>query len=115
MSRKVWLSDTQWVFDDAIQDKDPNAVLDYAIDLADDGANDGSTTDTGWLQGDTISSVTWTVPTGITKDTNTNTTTKATIWLSGGTAGTDYLITARFVTASGRAHDVSLLVKVRSS
>lgn len=115
MSRKVWVSDTQWVFDDAIQYKDPHDVLDYCIDLANDGLNDGTDTDTGWLQGDTIASVTWTVPTGIVKDSNTNTTTKGTVWLSGGTAGTDYLVTARFVTASGRTHDVSLLVKVRSS
>lgn len=113
MSRKVWLSDTQWVFEDAIKFKDPDGVLDYAIDLADGGPNDGSASDTGWLQGDTIASVSWTVPAGITKDSNTNTTTKATIWLSGGTAGTDYLVTARFVTDSGRTHDVSLLVRVR--
>ncbi len=45
MSRKVWVSDTQWVFDDAIQYKDPNDVLDYCIDLANDGLNDGSSTD----------------------------------------------------------------------
>lgn len=115
MSRKVWLSDTQWVFDAAVQYKDPNAVLDYAIDLANGGLNNGASTDTGWLQGDTISSVAWTVPSGIVKDSDSATSTVATIWLSGGTAGTDYLVTARIVTASGRTQDVSLLIKVRSS
>lgn len=115
MSRKVWVSDTQWVYDDAVLFKDPNATLDYAIDLANGGLNDGSSTDTGWLQADTISSVSWTVPTGITSTTSSNTATVATIWLSGGTAGTDYLVTARVTTASGRVTDVSLLIKVRSS
>jgi hypothetical protein len=115
MSKKYWISDTQWIFADAVKYKDPGAVVDYAIDLSNAGGNTGGSADAGWLQGDTISSVAWTVPTGITSATTSNTTTKATIWLSGGTAGTDYLITARFVTASGRTHDVSLVVKVRNS
>jgi hypothetical protein len=115
MGRKVWLSDTQWVFDDAVKYKAPSDVLDYVVDLSNAGANDGSATDAGWLQGDTIASVTWTVPTGIVKNSQSTTTTKATIWLSSGAAGTDYLITGSFVTAAARTHAVSLLVKVRSS
>lgn len=115
MSRKVWLSDTQWVYDDAVQFKDPNATMDYAIDLASGGLNDGSSTDPGWLQGDTINSVVWTAATGITVSTSSNTNTVATVWLTGGTAGTDYLVTARVTTAAGRIEDWSLLIKVRSS
>jgi hypothetical protein len=57
-------------------EKDPDAVLDYAIDWTDR------------LGSDTISTSTWTVPSGITKDSDNKTTAKTTIWLSGGTVGT---------------------------
>ena len=60
--------------------KDPQATLDYRFDWS------------AWLTPDTISSVTWTVPAGITQTAATNTTTTATIWLSGGTVGTRYTI-----------------------
>lgn len=113
--KRVWQSATQWVYEDAIHYKDPSAITDYAIDLAHGGANDGTSTDPGWLQGDTINSVAWTVPSGITSTTNSHTNTIATIWLSGGTAGTDYLVTARVTTAAGRVDDWSLLIKVRDS
>lgn len=110
--KRVWLSDTQWVYEDAIHYKD-TGLMDYAIDLAFGGSNDGSDTDPGWLHGDTIASVSWTIPTGITKTTDSATTTKATVWLTGGTVGTDYLCTARITMASGRVGDWSLLIKVR--
>jgi hypothetical protein len=70
--------------------KDPDAVLDYQVDWS------------AWLGVDTISTSTWVVPTGITKNSDTKTTTTATIWLRGGTAGTLYLVTNRIVTAGGR-------------
>ena len=54
-------------------------MLDYTIDW-------GWGTD-GWLGADTISAVDWTVPAGLTLDSDTNTTTTATAWLSGGTGG----------------------------
>jgi hypothetical protein len=71
--------------------KDPNATLDYQIDWSD------------WLGTDTISSSDWTVPTGITEATHTNTTTTSTIWLSGGTAGNTYECINRIVTADSPA------------
>lgn len=80
--------------------KDANAVLDYRIDWS------------AWLGVDTIASTTWTVPTGITQDSATNTTTTATIWLSGGTAGTAYTLTNRIVTAAGRTQDQSITILV---
>ena len=80
--------------------KDPDSVLDYQINWA------------TWLGSDTISTSTWTVPTGITKVTDSNTTTTATIWLSGGTAGTEYDLTDRIVTAGGRTADRTITVKV---
>jgi len=76
--------------------KDPNAVLEYINDWSD------------WLNGDTIATSTWTVPTGITKDSSTNTTTTATIWLSGGTVGENYTAVNHIVTTAGRAEDRSL-------
>jgi len=78
--------------------KDPNAVLDYQVDWSD------------WLDEDTISSSAWTVPDGITKDSDTTTTTTTTIWLSGGTAGTEYTLVNRIVTAGGRTEDRTITI-----
>lgn len=79
--------------------KDPNAVLDYEIDWS------------SWLAtSETISTSTWTVPTGITKDSDTHTTTTTTAWLSGGTAGNIYTLTNRIVTNQGRTEDRSIYV-----
>jgi len=89
--------------------KDPNAVLDYVIDWS------GDTDDGGpWLAtGETITSTTWTVATGITKDSDTKTTTTATAWLSSGTAGTDYIVSCKISTSANRTDERSLLIKVR--
>lgn len=81
--------------------KDPQAVLDYRVDWS------------AWLSTDTIASVVWTVPSGITQASATNTTTSATIWLSSGEAGTDYLVGCRITTAGGRTDERSILVSVR--
>lgn len=76
--------------------KDPNDILDYRVNAA------------TWLGTDTISSVTWTAPAGLTQVTTTNTTTTATIWLSGGTVATEYEVLCRIVTAGGRTKDWTL-------
>lgn len=81
--------------------KDPDAVLDYEFDWSD------------WLNGDTIASSTWEVPSGITKDSDTSDDTSTTIWLSGGTAGQKYEITNSIVTAAGRENDRTMIVPVR--
>ena len=81
--------------------KDPDAVLDYGLDWS------------NWLaSGETISSSSWVVETGLTKDSSSNTTTTATVWLSGGTAGRTYRITNSIVTSTGREDDRSILIKV---
>lgn len=80
--------------------KDPSAVLDYTIDWTD------------WLEADTISSSVWTVPTGLTKDSEATTTKKATVWLSGGTQGRFYTVTNRVVTAGGRTDERSIVLVV---
>lgn len=83
--------------------KDPDATLDYKRDWLD------------WLTpfGDTIVTSTWIVPTGLTKTNESNTTTTATVWLSGGTVGSSYTVTNRIVTAQARTDERSFQVNVR--
>jgi len=80
--------------------KDPSAVLDYQIDWS------------TWLGTDTITTSTWTVPTGITQASATNTTTTATVWVSGGKAGQRYTLVNRIVTAGGRTDERSIEIDV---
>ena len=85
--------------------KDVNAILDYAVDW------------TSWLTGgETISTSAWTVPTGITKVSDSKTTVKTTVWLSGGTAGTSYELVNRIKTNSSpaRTEDRTIRVNVTS-
>ena len=81
--------------------KDPNSVIDFVMDWSD------------WLGSDTISSSDWTVTTGLTEDSDAYTTTTATIWVSGGEAGTTYTLTNRIVTSSGRTADRTFYVYVK--
>ena len=80
--------------------KDPNAVLDYTVDWSE------------WLDGDTISTSSWTVATGLTKASDSKTSTAATAWLSGGTVGVTYEATNRIVTAGGRTEDRTIYIMV---
>lgn len=80
--------------------KDAGEVLDYQIDWSDE------------LGSDTISTSTWTVPGGITKDRDTKTDTTATIWLSGGTDGASYVLVNLVVTAGGRTLEESVRLTV---
>lgn len=80
--------------------KDPSAMLDYGVDW------------TPFLGDDTISTSTWTVPTGITSSNESQTSTTTTIWLSGGTAGAVYALINRITTAAGRTDERTLRVKI---
>lgn len=80
--------------------KDPNAVLDYSIDW------------TRWLAGDQIAASEWIVPSGLIKMADSKTSTSATVWLSGGTAGQSYTVTNRIATAAGRTEDRSFTIRV---
>jgi hypothetical protein len=82
--------------------KDPDEVLDYEIDWT-----------AKLTGGDTITSSSWTVPAGITKDSSTFTTSTATIWLSDGTIGETYLLTNEVTTAAGRTMDQSAKLKIK--
>lgn len=63
---------------------------------------------------DTIASSTWEVPLGITSVAQTNTTTGATIWLSGGTDGQSYTLVNQITTANSpsRIYRQALQVKI---
>lgn len=111
-------------------EKDPNNTNDpyYVVWCSlETGLNDGSINDTGELQGAQIASVEWTVPSGITKDSDVKTAvtikgvtyganTVATIFLSGGTHEVNYEILCRITTnhTPARTLDKTIIVPVRS-
>lgn len=69
--------------------KDAQSILDFSIDLS------------NLLQtGETISTSSWSVPSGITRVTDTNNDEIATIWLSGGTLNNIYELVNTVVTNS---------------
>ena len=76
--------------------KDPGSTLDYTIDW------------TNWLGSDTVSSVSYTLDSGITTSTaiggsaTSTTTTTSTVNITGGTAGTIYNVKCEMTTSSGR-------------
>jgi hypothetical protein len=81
--------------------KDPDAVLDYVFDWS------------NWLSsGEALSDAAFTVETGLTKDSESNTTASATVWLSGGTVGERYTVQCRVTTDQGRTDDRTALIRV---
>lgn len=84
--------------------KDPQAILDYGFDWE----------ELNWLEaGESIVTSTWSVPSGITKESDTHNDTTTTIWLSGGTANNDYIVVNHIVTSAGREDDRSHIIRVR--
>lgn len=82
--------------------KDPEAVLDYAFNWA------------SWLaSGETISTHTVTVPSGLTKDSDSESSGIVTAWISGGTAGTEYTVECKITTSAGRTDERSITINVR--
>ena len=81
-------------------DKDPQAILDYGFDWSE------------WLGSDTISSSSWTADTGINIDSDTNTSTITSVWLSSGLPGHNYRVVNHVITAAGREDDRTILVSV---
>jgi hypothetical protein len=82
--------------------KDPAGIIDYTVRWS------------SWLpSGDTISSSSWTVPAGLVKVSEANTTTDAVIFLASGTIGQIYEVTNRIITAGGRQNDqtISILIE----
>lgn len=85
--------------------KAPGEVIDIAFDWS-------ACLDSG----DTITGTpTWTVASGLTKDSQSNTTTTATAFFSGGTAEANYLVLCKIVTTTGgRTIERGCTVQVRS-
>lgn len=81
-------------------DKDPNAVLDYSIDLTD------------WLGTDSIASVTAT-GTDVTVNSAAHAGKIITAWLSGGTIGATATCRFRWTTAEGRTDDRTIYLKIK--
>ena len=78
--------------------KDPDAVLDYTINWE------------TWLDGDTLTDSSWTIPTGLTKDSDAFGDSTATVWLSSGTVGITYNIVNHITTTAGREDDKTLVI-----
>jgi hypothetical protein len=66
------------------------------------------------LDGDTIDTVTWVLPDGLTEVSSSNTDTTATIFVSGAECGVTYRITCRYTTDGGRQRDKTIRVIGRS-
>ena len=82
--------------------KDPDAVLDYVFDWTD------------WLEvGETIISNVITVGSGITKDSDSESAGIVTIWLSGGTHGSDYLVACKITTSLDRTDERTINIRCR--
>lgn len=94
--------------------KDPDASLIYTFDWANNGPNDGSLDDDGWLQGAIINSYSFVVPAGLTNFIDSNTDTTTSVKLSGGRHGKDYIVTSRITTSGGETEDRSIKIKCRN-
>ena len=83
--------------------KDPDAILDYALDF------------TGWLDamGDALASHTVVVAGGIVKDSSAIDGKKVVVWVSGGTVGAQGSVTVHVVTTGGRADDRTIYFKIK--
>jgi hypothetical protein len=82
--------------------KDPDAVLDYSVDWS------------KWLAGDQITTSIWSVDDpAIEVADDSNTSTRATVWLSGGVASESYTVTNRITTSGGRTDDRSFVIQVQ--
>jgi hypothetical protein len=85
--------------------KSPSAVLDYTEDWA---ATLGSSS-----PADTIATSSWTASAGLTVDSDSNTTTTATVWASSGTANRYGELVNTIVTAGGRTYQRTIIVKIQ--
>lgn len=78
--------------------KDPDSTRTYFLDW------------TEWLGADTLSTVVWTVPAALTLVSQSNTSTRAYILLSGGINREVYNVGCRITTAGGQVEDDTLVI-----
>jgi hypothetical protein len=83
--------------------KDPDEVLDYTLNWA-----------ARLVADDVISTSTWIVPDGVTKNSDNKTDKIVTIWLSGGTLNASYSLVNRIVTTAGRTMDQTCKLKIKA-
>lgn len=90
--------------------KDPDEVLDYQLDWADQER--GPRLETG----ETLLTSTYTVPEGdvVIDSSSFVASGLTTVWLSGGTAGTPCIILNRVTTSEGRTYDQSVRLRIRT-
>lgn len=84
-------------------DKDPNATLDYSQDWSD------------WLSpiSDTITGTpVWTLGAGLTKISQSNTTTSASAFISGGVIGSKEPVACKITTTGGRVDERTVYLKI---
>lgn len=81
--------------------KEPTSVTEYEIDWS------------VWLNGRTIVTSTWTVEAGITEDSEANTSTVASIILSGGTWGESYIATNHIVASDSEEEENSITIRIQ--
>lgn len=79
---------------------DPDAVFRITIDW------------TPWLEGETITAASWTVPNGVTVAAELTTGGKHAALISGGTEGQTHLCTSHITTSAGREDERTVAVKV---
>ena len=93
----------------------PDNTRTYTVNMvSEDGTNDASSSDTGFLQSRTISSIAVTTPSGITKDSDSNTTTTFSLTVSGGTDGSDYDFTVACTLSDSDVENVVVRIPVRT-
>lgn len=82
-------------------EKDPDSTEDFAFNWVMD------------LDGDLITSSTFTLPDGMTEVSSTNSAHATQIFVSGGTRGQTYRITNRIATSGGRTFDKTIRIYVK--
>lgn len=82
-------------------EKDPNSVLDYEWDWS------------SWLDTDNISQVSLVATGGLVIDSSTIGDGIVTVWISGGTVGTQGMVTCSITTSEGRKEDRSAIFIIK--
>lgn len=83
-------------------DKAPADLVDVSFDFSD------------WVAGTSIASISWSVPAGLVEQSQVTVGAASTVWLGGGTAGSDYAVTVIAVGADGRTTARTVVVRVRA-
>lgn len=86
--------------------KDPSDKADFTLNWSEELKVMGDN--------DTILQTVWTVPQGLVLESQNQANGETSVWLSGGTAGQDYMIACRVTTSAGRIFERSVWLKVQN-